>query len=108
MIARALAENPTEFPSPVKASLVDDVLSLAFVGSTSYDTAFNLINYLRNESQPEPWTALMRHAVKLNLVLYDTAIYPKYQVTFVLILSDVESLEWVTMYCEYLSRREFC
>ncbi|XP_063990890.1 aminopeptidase N-like isoform X2 [Diachasmimorpha longicaudata] len=79
LIARALGENPTEFPSPVKASLVDDVLSLAFVGSTSYDTAFSLINYLRNESQPEPWTALMRHAIKLNLVLYDTPIYPKYQ-----------------------------
>ncbi|XP_011303203.1 aminopeptidase N isoform X2 [Fopius arisanus] len=79
LIARALEENPTEFPSPVKASLIDDVLSLAFVGSTSYDTAFSLINYMRNESQPEPWTALMRHAMKLNLVLYDTAIYPKYQ-----------------------------
>ncbi|KAK0167934.1 hypothetical protein PV327_001785 [Microctonus hyperodae] len=79
LIANALIENPTTFPSSVKASLVDDVLSLAFVGSTTYATAFNVINYLKNESQPEPWTALMRHAIKLNLVLYDTPVYPSYQ-----------------------------
>ncbi|XP_057333154.1 thyrotropin-releasing hormone-degrading ectoenzyme-like isoform X2 [Microplitis mediator] len=79
LIANALENNPSIFPSSVKASLVDDVLSLAFVGSTSYSTAFNVINYLKNESQPEPWTALMRHAIKLDLVLYDTPVYPHYQ-----------------------------
>ncbi|KAH0560625.1 aminopeptidase Q-like isoform X1 [Cotesia glomerata] len=79
LIAKALEDNPAIFPSAVKASLVDDVLSLAFVGSTSYATAFSVINYLKNETQPEPWTALMRHAIKLDLVLYDTTVYPDYQ-----------------------------
>lgn len=80
LIANALIENPTIFPSSVKASLIDDVLSLAFVGKTTYLTAFSIINYLQNESQPEPWSALMGHAIKLNLVLSDTAAYPSYQV----------------------------
>ncbi|XP_044004952.1 aminopeptidase N-like isoform X2 [Aphidius gifuensis] len=79
LIANALIENPTIFPSSVKASLIDDVLSLAFVGKTTYLTAFSIINYLQNESQPEPWSALMGHAIKLNLVLSDTAAYPSYQ-----------------------------
>ncbi|XP_034944929.1 aminopeptidase N-like isoform X2 [Chelonus insularis] len=79
LIAMALELNPSIFPSSVKASLVDDVMSLSFVGSTSYATAFRIINYLKNETQPEPWTALMRHVIKLDLVLYDTPVYPDYQ-----------------------------
>lgn len=80
-LAEALKENPDQFPPSTRASLIDDVLSLAQAGLTSYKIAFKLINYMRTkEKHYAPWAALSTHLLKLKFSLYDTDIYSDFQV----------------------------
>ncbi|XP_043282498.1 aminopeptidase N-like isoform X2 [Venturia canescens] len=80
LIAAALRENHSKFSPVTRASLVDDLFSAAFVRSIPYSVVFDVIQYLpENEQEPEPWAYLLQHAIKLNLVLYDSPEYSEYQ-----------------------------
>ncbi|XP_043476026.1 thyrotropin-releasing hormone-degrading ectoenzyme-like isoform X1 [Leptopilina heterotoma] len=80
-LAEALKENPDQFPPATRASLIDDVLSLAQGGLTSYKIAFKLINYMRTkEKHYAPWAALSTHLLKLKFSLYNTDIYSDFQI----------------------------
>lgn len=45
--------------------LVDDTFSLAFDGRMSYDRAFQLIDYLKHETDPVPWLAAVTQLKKI-------------------------------------------
>lgn len=80
-LAEALKENPEQFPPATRASLIDDVLSLAQGGLTSYRVALDFINYMRTkERHYAPWAALTTHLLKLKFALYDTDMYSDFQV----------------------------
>ncbi|KZC13130.1 Thyrotropin-releasing hormone-degrading ectoenzyme [Dufourea novaeangliae] len=80
MLKSSLQVNHELFPAETRASLIDDVFSLAAVGLMKYETVFDFIKYMQiKERHYLPWTALMRHAFKLNRLLYETPIFTDFQ-----------------------------
>ena len=82
MLAEALRQNPETFLPAARARLIDDAFSLAFADLLPYSIVFDIIDYLpENDRDPEPWSYLLHHAMKLNLALYGSPVYISYQVT---------------------------
>ncbi|XP_033365895.1 thyrotropin-releasing hormone-degrading ectoenzyme-like isoform X1 [Bombus vosnesenskii] len=80
LLKLALTENHELFPPETRASLVDDVFSLAEIGLMKYDTAFEFIKYMQmKERHYLPWGAFMRHMFKLNRLLYETPVFTDFQ-----------------------------
>ena len=81
LLAEALKKNHQQFPPETRASLIDDVFSLAQGGFTSYEMAFNFLDYMKTkEKHYAPWAAVTAHLLKLKFALYDTFIYENFQV----------------------------
>ena len=82
LLKLALMENHDSFPAETRASLIDDVFSLAEIGFVKYDTAFEFIKYMQmKERHYIPWGAFMRHMFKLNRLLYETSVFNDFQVS---------------------------
>ncbi|XP_076226319.1 thyrotropin-releasing hormone-degrading ectoenzyme isoform X1 [Nomia melanderi] len=80
LLKTSLQVNHEVFPPETRASLIDDVFSLAAVGTMKYETVFDFIKYMQiKERHYLPWTVLMRHAFKLNRLLYETSIFTNFQ-----------------------------
>ncbi|XP_076290267.1 thyrotropin-releasing hormone-degrading ectoenzyme isoform X2 [Lasioglossum baleicum] len=80
LLKTSLHVNHELFPPETRASLIDDIFSLAAVGLMKYETVFDFIKYMQiKERHYLPWTVLMRHAFKLNRLLYETTIYTDFQ-----------------------------
>lgn len=82
LLSVALSQNHELFPAETRASLVDDVFSLAAMGLMKYEVAFDFIKYMQmKERHYLPWSAFMRHMLKLNRLLYETAAFNDFQVS---------------------------
>ncbi|XP_076648380.1 thyrotropin-releasing hormone-degrading ectoenzyme isoform X2 [Halictus rubicundus] len=80
LLKTSLHVNHELFPPETRASLIDDIFSLAAVGLMKYETVFDFIKYMQiKERHYLPWTMLMRHAFKLNRLLYETTVYTDFQ-----------------------------
>ncbi|XP_076764436.1 thyrotropin-releasing hormone-degrading ectoenzyme isoform X2 [Xylocopa sonorina] len=80
LLKTAVTEDHELFPAETRASLIDDVFNLAAIGLMKYRTAFDFINYMQTKERHSlPWSALMRHMLKLNRLLYETSIYSAFQ-----------------------------
>lgn len=91
LLAQTLEENHEVFPAETRASLIDDVLSLAAVGLTRYAIAFDFIKYMQTrERHYAPWGVLMRHLLKLNGLLYETSGFSDFQVKSAVFINDRE------------------
>lgn len=83
LLNKVLQENHELFPPETRASLIDDIFSLATVGFIKYEVVFDFIKYMQlKERHYLPWTALMRHVFKLNRLLYETSIFTDFQVSY--------------------------
>ncbi|XP_076675185.1 aminopeptidase N isoform X1 [Andrena cerasifolii] len=92
LLKMALQENHEAFPPETRASLIDDIFSLAAVGLMKYETVFDFIKYMQTEERNYlPWNALMRHVFKLNRLLYETSIFTDYQEFMVKFVSPLYS-----------------
>lgn len=81
LLKMALQDNHEMFPPETRASLIDDVFSLAAVGLMKYEAVFDFIRYMQmKERHYLPWTVLMRHAFRLNRLLYETIAFIDFQV----------------------------
>lgn len=57
------------------------MLNLAQAGLTSYELAFNFLNYMKTkERHYAPWAAVTAHLLKLKFPLYETIVYQDFQV----------------------------
>ncbi|XP_066603299.1 aminopeptidase N-like isoform X2 [Prorops nasuta] len=80
LLVAALEKNHESFPPETRASLIDDVFSLAAAGLVKYEIAMNVINYMPlKERHYAPWAVLMYQLHKLNLIMYDTYAYGDFQ-----------------------------
>ncbi|XP_026673988.1 thyrotropin-releasing hormone-degrading ectoenzyme-like isoform X2 [Ceratina calcarata] len=80
LLKAALAENHELFPVETRASLIDDVFSLAAMGVMKYEAAFAFIKYMQmRERHYQPWAALTRHMLKLSRLLYETSVFNDFQ-----------------------------
>lgn len=98
LLAMAMQENHETFPPETRASLIDDIFSLAAVGLMKYETVFDFIKYMQvAEKNYLPWTALMRHVFKLNRLLYETTVFTDFQVSY----ENGKKLEMDTIFSRY-------
>nr|XP_033335062.1 thyrotropin-releasing hormone-degrading ectoenzyme-like isoform X1 [Megalopta genalis] len=80
LLKTSLHVNHELFPPETRASLIDDIFSLAAMGLMKYETVFDFIKYMQiKERHYLPWTVLMRHAFKLNRLLYETTVFTDFQ-----------------------------
>ncbi|XP_017797944.1 PREDICTED: aminopeptidase N-like [Habropoda laboriosa] len=80
LLKTALTENHELFPAETRASLIEDVFSLATVGLVKYETVFDFIKYMQmKERHYLPWSTFMRHMFKLNSLLYETSVFNDFQ-----------------------------
>lgn len=98
LLKLALTENHELFPPETRASLVDDVFSLAEIGLMKYDTAFEFIKYMQmKERHYLPWGAFMRHMFKLNRLLYETPVFTDFQAS-----NNIDTLQKLQFQAKYL------
>lgn len=80
LLRAALRENHEQFPAETRASLIEDVFSLATVGLMNYETVFNFVKYMQTKERHYlPWSTFMRHMFRLNSLLYETSIFNDFQ-----------------------------
>ncbi|KAF3425145.1 hypothetical protein E2986_06415 [Frieseomelitta varia] len=92
LLKLALVENHDSFPAETRASLIDDVFSLAEIGFVKYEAAFEFIKYMQmKERHYIPWGAFMRHMLKLNRLLYETSVFNDFQEFMVRFVSPLYS-----------------
>lgn len=92
LLKQALQNNHELFPPETRASLIDDIFSLAAVGLMKYETVFEFIEYMQTKERHYlPWTILMRYTFKLNRLLYETSAYSDFQVFMVKFVSPLYS-----------------
>ncbi|CAK9797807.1 Thyrotropin-releasing hormone-degrading ectoenzyme [Anthophora plagiata] len=80
LLTAALRENHEQFPAETRASLIEDVFSLATVGLMKYETVFDFVKYMQTrERHYLPWSTFMRHMFRLNSLLYETSVFNDFQ-----------------------------
>lgn len=68
-LTNQLKEDHSQIHIYSRIQLVDDILTLAEGGKISFDKAFNLISYLKNEKDFGPWkVAINRFKVLLRKI----------------------------------------
>lgn len=72
LIIKVLNENHNEISDMTRAQLLDDAMNLAVEGNVDYDSVFNMITYLKNETNSLPWAAATKNLMILNDLLAKT------------------------------------
>lgn len=75
-----MGQGHKQFDPKVRAQLIDDALSLAYVGYLSYDIALNVTLYLNHERDYVPWKAALAHFEYLYHMFVRTAHFDKFKV----------------------------
>nr|XP_012138974.1 PREDICTED: thyrotropin-releasing hormone-degrading ectoenzyme-like isoform X1 [Megachile rotundata] len=92
LLKLALQKDHELLPPETRASLIDDMFSLAAVGLIKYETVFDFIEYMRTKERHYlPWTILMRYTFKLYRLLYETSAFSDFQVFMVKFVSPLYS-----------------
>lgn len=77
-------EDPEEFDKihPLnRVQLIDDAFAFSKVGLMDYETAFELIKYLKHEHEYLPWTAAIKNLNELNVLVKRNPISGQYRVS---------------------------
>ncbi|XP_047467541.1 glutamyl aminopeptidase [Mugil cephalus] len=83
VISQQLQTNHSKFDAADRASFIDDGFALARADITDYGNAFNLTQYLRNESDYIVWDRVASSiAYVRDMLSGDTALYQKFQKLF--------------------------
>lgn len=80
LLGRSLRKERKTLPPQMKAQILDDALNLARTGHLDYGTAFNLTTYLKDgEESKLVWDAVLGNLEYLDMYLYGTKLYGKFQ-----------------------------
>ena len=63
-----------------RAQILDDSFNLAKASLLTYDTVFNLINYIQNESEYIPWDTFLSGISYILVMLRKTPAYEVFKV----------------------------
>ncbi|XP_021711953.1 aminopeptidase N, partial [Aedes aegypti] len=64
-----LRSNPTSFDAVIRGQLIDDSMNLANAGLLSHDTAFQILDHLRNNTDFFAWKSAYRNILELEKML---------------------------------------
>lgn len=79
-------ENYNKIPTLNRVQLLSDAADLAFVGNLNYDIFFDLLKYLKAESEYLPWKAAISKTSGITTYLKKSPIYGLYKVSLMNIL----------------------
>ncbi|XP_017474764.1 PREDICTED: glutamyl aminopeptidase-like [Rhagoletis zephyria] len=94
-LANQLITEPTKFSVGDRAGLLNDAFSLADATQLSYDTAFDMTEYLAKETEYVPWSVAASKLTSLKRSLMFTEVYGNYnQYSRNLIKPIYEQVTW--------------
>lgn len=83
MLLGQTLENEKEYQKIDKlnrVTLIDDMLALAWVKQMHYTTVFNLLQYLRHETEYLPWKTALHSLGNINSMLIRSSAYGYFKV----------------------------
>lgn len=91
LIARQLNDNHRMIHVINRAQILDDAINLAKSGLLGYDTVFNLISYLKHETEYIPWAAALGGLSYVNKMLKRTSAYGDFKRYMLLLLEPISN-----------------
>jgi aminopeptidase N len=79
-IATALRENVTAMSASDRYGVIDDSFSLSAAGSLPYSTSLELVEYVKNDRHPVPWSTASAKLSSISSLIYITNLYPGFRV----------------------------
>lgn len=80
-IATALGNNVTAMNASDRWGVIDDSFSLSAAGSLPYSTSLELVQYVKNDRHPVPWSAASGKLSYISSLIYITNLYPGFRVS---------------------------
>lgn len=81
----ALNENVYALQASDRWGLIDDSFSLSAAGSLSYNTALDLVQYIKNDRHPVPWNAASGKLSYISGLIYNTDLYSGFRVSITIL-----------------------
>ena len=82
-VASALAANVDSMSASDRWGVIDDSFSVAAAGLLSYSTALDLVQYVKKDTHPVPWNSASDKLTSISNLVYGTALYPGFRVSFI-------------------------
>lgn len=104
-LAKALGTDVSVMKASDRWGVIDDSFSLSAAGSLPYSTALDLVQYIKNDRHPVPWSAASSKLSYISSLIYITNLYPGFRVSFPKIILHISHSEtiYVDRVCRTLS-----
>lgn len=79
-LATALGQNGSALQASDRWGVIDDSFSLSAAGSLPYSTSLDLVQYIKNDRHPVPWSAASGKLSYISSLIYITNLYPGFRV----------------------------
>lgn len=80
-LATALIANVSSMSASDRYGVIDDSFSLSAAGSLPYSTSLELVQYVKNDRHPVPWSAASGKLSYISSLVYITNLYPGFRVS---------------------------
>lgn len=80
-LAATLRNNVSALTASDRWGLIDDSFSISAAGSLGYSVALDLVQYIKNDRHPVPWTAASDQLSSISSLIYITNLYPAFRVS---------------------------
>lgn len=80
LLIRTLKHDVSKIPTLNRVQLIADAADLSYVGILDYDLLFNLLSYLKHETEYLPWKTALGKADTLKNHLINNSIYGYFKV----------------------------
>ncbi|XP_057378962.1 glutamyl aminopeptidase-like [Daphnia carinata] len=91
-LAASLGKNVSAMKPSDRWGLIDDSFSLSAAGSLPYSTSLELVQYVKNDRHPVPWSAASGKLSYISSLIYITNLYPGFR-EFIITLVEPSYLE---------------
>ncbi|XP_046631093.1 glutamyl aminopeptidase-like [Daphnia pulicaria] len=78
-LATALIANVSSMSASDRYGVIDDSFSLSAAGSLPYSTSLELVQYVKNDRHPVPWSAASGKLSYISSLVYITNLYPGFR-----------------------------
>ncbi|KAI9551578.1 hypothetical protein GHT06_021911 [Daphnia sinensis] len=91
-LAAALGNSVSAMKPGDRWGLIDDSFSLSAAGSLPYSTSLELVQYVKNDRHPVPWSAASGKLSYISSLIYITNLYPGFR-EFIITLVEPSYVE---------------
>lgn len=94
-LSTALITNHSALTPSDRWGLIDDIFSLAAAESAPYGTAMDLIQYIKADRHPVPWSSASSNLGSIQALVYNTNLYPGFRVWLI----TVFEINFIKYFC---------